>query len=140
MAAVPVTIQAMIYPRDKSGDPYPATIVGFASITGLTIGGGPILPPDQVPPIDPPLVIWGGPIDPYPDIGGPGPQPPAGAHPEHPIVLPPDQPPPVDPPTTPDHKVHEGWNFNDGSNPTYPNVGWYYVYIPGPTDAQPKKK
>ena len=123
MAAVPVTIQCMIYPRDKSGDPYPATIVGFASITGLTVGGGPILPPDEVPPgeVQPPLVIWGGPIDPYPDHGLPEPP------------TPPDQPPAT--PTPP----HEGWNFNNGSNPDYPNVGWYYVYVPSPTDPQPHK-
>ena len=48
MAEVPVTIQCMIYPRDKSGKPYPATVVGFASITGLQVGGGPILPPDPL--------------------------------------------------------------------------------------------
>jgi hypothetical protein len=58
-----------------------------------------VIPPDAIspgvpshpivlPPV-PPLGIWGGPIDPYPDIGGPGPQPPAGAHPSHPIVIPP---------------------------------------------------
>ena len=122
MAAVPVTIQCMVYPRDKSGAPYPATLVGFASITGLTIGGGPIIPHDEVPPVDPPLVIWGGPIDPYPDHGLPVPP------------TPPDQPPPSG------DKVHAGWNFNDGSNPSYPNVGWYYVYIPAPGSAQPKKK
>ena len=121
MSAVPVTIQAMIYPRDKSGDPYPATIVGFASITGLTVGGGPILPPDEVPPgeVQPPLVIWGGPIDPYPDIGGPGPQPPI-------------DPPPIDPPATPT-PPHEGWNWSAVKS------GWYYLYVPGPGDAGPKK-
>jgi hypothetical protein len=74
-------------------------------------------PPDEIPPegetkppynpggANPPH-IEGGPIDPYPDIGGPAPQP----HPEHPIVLPPGQPenpgePPVidtDPPVPQD--------------------------------------
>lgn len=127
MAEVPVTIQAMVYPRDKSGDPYPATIVGFAEITGLKPGGGPILPPDEVPPVEPPLGIW--------------PNPPEGQapHPEHPIVIPePPIPPDVTPPTT--DKVHEGWNFNDGSNPKYPNTGWYYVYVPAPGSPGPKRR
>ena len=89
MAAVPVTIQCMVYPRDKSGPPYPATLVGFASITGLQVGGGPILPPSEVPPVDPPLIIWGGPIDPYPS---------------HPIYYP-------DPPTKPEEPPPEGWRW-----------------------------
>jgi hypothetical protein len=59
-------MQVMIYPRDKSVKPYPATIVGAAWITGLSVGGGPmpggdahpehpiVLPPvDQPPPVDP---------------------------------------------------------------------------------------
>lgn len=124
MAGVPITFQGMMYPRDKSGDPYPFTALGIATITGLTIGGGPILPPDQVPPVDPPAEVW----------------PPDDAHPEHPIVFPPDLPPEQPPPegSTTD-QVHAGWNFNDGKNPQYPNVGWYYVYIPGPGDASPKR-
>lgn len=123
MAAVPVTIQAMIYPRDKSGEPYPATIVGFASITGLQVGGGPILPPDEVPidpPIEPPLTIW--------------PNPPEGVAPipEHPIVLPdPIQPP--DQPPSPPVPPHEGWNWSAAKS------GWYYLYVPGPEDPQPKR-
>ena len=121
MAAVPVTIQCMVYPRDKSGRPYPATLVGFASITGLTVGGGPVVPeaPPDIKP-EPPLVIWGGPIDPYPDIGGPGPQPP------WPIDPPPDEIPPPTPP-------HEGWNWSAV------NSGWYYLYVPGPGAAGPKR-
>lgn len=50
-----------------------------------------VIPPDAIspgvpthpivlPPV-PPLGIWGGPIDPYPDIGGPGPQPPGDRQP-----------------------------------------------------------
>ena len=120
MASVPVTIQCNVYPRDKSVPPYPATIVGFASITGLEVGGGPILPPDEVPPVDPPLIIWGGPIDPYPDHG---------------LPIPPL--PPVNPPSTTDTVKPNAWNWNDGKNPQYPNVGWYYVYVPAPTDPQP---
>jgi hypothetical protein len=35
MAQVPVSMQVVVYPRDKSVKPYPATICGFAWITGL---------------------------------------------------------------------------------------------------------
>jgi hypothetical protein len=65
MAQVPVSMQVVVYPRDKSVKPYPATICGYAWITGLSVGGGPspggdahpehpiVLPPvDQPPPVD----------------------------------------------------------------------------------------
>ena len=125
MADVPVTIRGMMYPRDKSVKPYPFTMLGSASITGLQVGGGPVEPPPDIHP-EPPLVIWGGPIDPYPDIGGPGPQP----HPEHPIVLP---PPPDKPPATVS-PPHEGWNWSAAKS------GWYYLYIPGTGTAEPKRR
>ena len=56
MAAVPTTFVCMVYPRDKSTDPYPATLVGFQFLTGLSVGGGPMPPgtPPELPPIDPP--------------------------------------------------------------------------------------
>ena len=135
MSEIPVIIVGTVFPRDKSVKPYPATIAGWAHIAGLEVGGGPmppgtgahpehpiVLPPDEVPPVDPPLVIWGGPIDPYPDHGLPIPP------------TPPDKPPATSGP------IHEGWNFNTGSNPAYPNSGWFYVYIPGAGTAGPNKK
>ena len=125
MAHVPVTINGVAFPKDKKNPPFPVTIVGYAWITGLSVGGGPIVPPDEVPPVEPPLVIWGGPFDP--------------PHVEHPIVLPDPPVPPENPPEGPPPKPHEGWNFNNGSNPEYPNVGWYYVYIPPPGTATPKR-
>jgi hypothetical protein len=126
MAGVPITFRGTMYPKDKSGDPYPFTALGVAEITGLHVGGGPILPPDEVPPVQPPLVIWGGPFDP--------------PHPEHPIVLPDPPVPPEQPPSgSTTDQVHPGWNFNDGKNPQYPNTGWYYVYIPGEGEASPKR-
>lgn len=129
MAAVPIAINGVFYPSNKMDKPIKGTFFGNAFIPGLGIGGGPIIPPDQLPPDinpEPPLVIWGGPIDPYPDIGLPGPQP----HPEHPIVIPPE-PPPIQPPATPT-LPHEGWNWSAAKS------GWYYLYIPGEGEAGPK--
>jgi len=114
MAAVPVTIVAMVYPRDKSTEPYPATIAGLAHITGLGVGGGPIENPPDIKP-EPPLVIWGG--------GGIGDWIDAGL-PEEP---PPDQPPAqVEPP-------HEGWNWSAAKS------GWYFLYVPREGEAGPKR-
>lgn len=116
MASVPVTIVAMVYPRNKTVEPYPATIQGFANITGLGVGGGPILPPDEVPPVDPPLVIWGGGNEPFPTP---------------PIFIPPDLPPDNPPPKP--VPPHEGWNWSAAKS------GWYFLYVPRPGTAEPKK-
>lgn len=121
MAGVPITFHGTMYPKNKTDKPYAFTAVGIADITGLEVGGGPILPPGtELPPEEqpkPPLVIWGGPFDP--------------PHPAHPIVLPdpitpPDQPP--SPPVPP----HEGWNWSQAKS------GWYYLYVPGEGEAGPK--
>ena len=120
MAAVPITFVGIMYPRNKTDAPYAFTAVGMANITGLGVGGGPILPPDEVPPVDPPLTIW--------------PNPPEGIapHPEHPIVIPDPPIPPVDPPSPP-QPPHPGWNWSAAKS------GWYYLYVPGPGEAGPKK-
>src|SRR6516165_8916547 len=104
MAEVPVTIVGTVAPMGKaSGDqPYPAVITGKLNITGLGVGGGPIMPPaggggeHPAHPIYLPPVISGPP--------GPWPSPPiylppdpgeGPVFPAHPIVLPPiDIPPP----------------------------------------------
>ena len=69
MAAVPVIINGVLYPKAKgaSGLPQavPAVFIGALSIEGLSVDGGPIIPPDG-PPIDPPIV------DPPPTDPGPG--------------------------------------------------------------------
>lgn len=116
MAAVPVTIQGICYPRDKSGDPFPVTIVGVEWNPALSVGGGPVYPPESKPP-NPPTEIW--------------PNPPEGTAPmpEHPIVIP---PPPDKPPTTPE-RPHEGWNWSAAKS------GWYYIYVPGEGQPSPKK-
>src|SRR6516162_10031229 len=85
MGAVPVTINGVMYPKGKSADdePVPCTIVGYAWVTGLGIGGGPVAP--GAPPGQPahPIVL---------------PPAPPGV-PTHPIGLP--DPPEVSPPDPP---------------------------------------
>lgn len=118
-----VVIHAMVFRRDKSEDPYPATIAGFMYDPDLSVGGGPILPPDEKPehPIPPDLGIW--------------PNPPEGTAPipEHPIVLPDPPVPPENPPTKPE-PPHQGWNWSAAKS------GWYFLYVPGAGDAQPKRR
>lgn len=124
MAAVPITFHGMMYPKDKSVKPYAFTALGTAEITGLTIGGGPIVPPDEIdeiPEPDPPLEIW--------------PNPPEGTapHPEHPIVLPDPILPPINPPN-PVPGPHPGWNWSALKS------GWYYLYVPSAGQPGPKRK
>lgn len=123
MSSVPITFVCMVYPRDKSVKPYPATLAGFAQITGLGVGGGPIEPPPDIVP-EPPLVIWG-PPDGRPTL------PIAGWDPDHGTW--PDVPPPIDPPANVE-KPHEGWNWSAAKS------GWYFLYVPREGEAQPKKK
>lgn len=126
MAAVPIAMQVMVYPRDKSHDPFPATIAGFVARSDVGVGGGPIIPPgEELPPIKPPEEVW----------------PPTDAHPEHPIVLPPDPPTqPPDPPTSTQPIKPNAWNWNDGTNPQYPTAGWFYVHVPAPGQPGPKRR
>ena len=125
MAEVPVTLIAVISPLGKaaSDQPYPALISGKMSITGLGIGGGPIVPPST--PVEPPLGIWG-PTDPRPTPPIYIPGPPAGGcdppHPAHPIVLPPVDVPPIDP-GGPDL----GWEVQAYWTPTN---GWGVAIVP----------
>lgn len=119
MSAVPITFHGMMYPKDKSVRPYAFTALGTAEITGLEIGGGPIVPPGEVPKPPGDWEIW--------------PNPPEGTapHPEHPIVIPPTLPP-TEPPN-PVPPPHEGWNWSAIKS------GWYYLYVPGKDEAGPKE-
>lgn len=130
MAVVPITINCIVYPKDKSGDPYPATIVGNAWLSGLE-AGQPLPPAGTEPPVEPgfpghPMFpIWGPPGMQLP--GGPG-YPPVAGQP-----LPTPEPPPEIPTTPSDPKpppANGGW----GWSPTY---GW--GYFPPPGSARPKR-
>ena len=83
----------------------------------------PLAAPSVPPGTDPPLGFWGGYRPPYTDIGGPGPQPPAGAHPSHPIWRP-------------------DLGFWGGSKPPYMDIGGPAPQPPplviwGPGDPRP---
>lgn len=129
MASVPVTIVGTL--TDKEGSQN-VTLVGMAQITGLEVGGGPIMPGS-------PPGIWGGgnvpmPTPPIANVpGAPGynppgidippgiwPNPPEGIapHPEHPIVIP---PPPGLGDGVPPVEVQVIWT---------PENGWQVVLAP----------
>jgi hypothetical protein len=118
MAAVPVTLNGVMMPKAKDADskPVPAVFIGYLSIQGLEVGGGPIIP-DNPPPTD-------------------------GEHPAHPIVLPdPPEIPPVDPPPTGANvavvlkpaPVTGGW----GCAMTSGTLKWYFS--PADSGAGPKR-
>lgn len=77
MAAVPVIISGVLMPTGKSATdkPIPATFIGYATIAGLEVGGGPVIPeqPPEIivdpPPVQPPpsLAVV---IKPAPVTGG----------------------------------------------------------------------
>jgi len=56
MSAVPVIFNGVMYPKEKGGQVVPAVFIGYLSIQGLSVGGGPIIPDNGgTPPIDPPI-------------------------------------------------------------------------------------
>jgi hypothetical protein len=61
MAAVPVIINGVMYPKAKgSGNlpqAIPAVFCGYLSLEGLEVGGGPVIPPDAPVPPDPPIDV-----------------------------------------------------------------------------------
>ena len=127
MASVPVTIDGVAYDL-WNRTTQRIILIGHASLTGLGVGGGPILPdtpPPSGPPGTPEHPIWGPPGITLPP--GPGFPPVAG----HPLPIPPvDTIPP--PP--------------EGEKPPPADGGWGYwgdpvnswVYKPGPGQKAPK--
>jgi hypothetical protein len=76
MAAYPLEISGVLYDK-KNKTSQNVTLVGMASIPGLTIGGGPMPGGEPLPPLD--LGIW---------------EDPGGYNPDHPgEPVPPDVPP-----------------------------------------------
>lgn len=106
MAVVDVTISGTLFDK-LNRTTQQVVLIGEASLTGVGVGGGPIIPePPQRPPGYPAHPIY------LP-----------GAHPEHPIVIP---PPPTDPPQPPTEGKPPppggGWGW-------HPEYGW--GYFPG---------
>lgn len=113
MSAVEVTITGLLYDR-ANRTTQNVVLIGEATLTGLGVGGGPIIPPGGG---GSPPGIWG-PTDPRPT-------PPIYIPPTIPTEPPPDggdKPPPDD---------HGGWGFvSEWSR---------WGYFPGPDAAQPKR-
>jgi hypothetical protein len=153
MAAVPVTITGM-YTKDD-GSSGNITIVGLASITGLGVGGGPIIPP--TPPNGQPPNFPNVPPHPAFPIAGPGPFPPGEGYP--PVVgggpiYPPNVPPSLQPPTPPNPgdpttivpppAGSGGWPVQPIAIPpyiivNYPGLGPVYVAQPVTGGAPPSQ-
>lgn len=113
MAAIEITISGVCYDK-LARTTRPIVIIGEASLTGLGVGGGPIIPPSD-PGAHPEHPIFYPPRPEHPIFYPP--------HPEHPIVLPPDKPtdPPTEPPTNPADPAWS-WCWN-------PNTGWIPAYV-----------
>jgi len=116
MSAVPVIINGVMMPKARGAQdkPVPAVFIGYASIAGLQVGGGPIIGDPDAP------------------------------HPEHPIVLPDPPPEvPVDPPPTQPSPgiavvikpapVTGGWGLAAKDD----QLQWFFT--PGATGAGPKR-
>ena len=132
MASVPVQIDGVLWDQaNKKG--HKVTLLGQASIYGLGIGGGPILPPDGGG--GEPPTIGGGPIFP-PEISGP-----PGPWPTPPIVIPlPPNTPNVPPPGSPPVSIEGTHPVNPMTPPAavvmeYPGIG--KVVVPQPTQSVP---
>lgn len=123
MSAVPIQISGVLY--DKTARTQQSVyLVGSASIVGLSVGGGPIVPPEEaVPP------------------GAPGvPTHPIAPTPGHPIVIPPDPPPIEGQPPTPGVPTFPIWGPPGMELPPtdgYPPVAGHPLPIPPEQPAKP---
>lgn len=128
MAAVEVTISGVLYDKQWR-TARPVVLIGEAMLSGLGVGGGPVIPPEGGGPPG----IWG-PTDPRPGWGLPGEPPgiwgPTDPRPGGGPIIPPE---PTEPPP-------------DGADKPPPeDGGWGFVaewskwgYFPAPDEAQPK--
>lgn len=127
MAAVEVTISGVLYDKINRTT-QPVVLIGEATLTGLGVGGGPVIPPeggggDKPPtsPGHPAFPIWGGPGAGFPDK--PGYPPVVGGGP----IVPPDKPP-VIPPDQPPVQWKAVW---------HPTEGWIVVGVINPDIPHP---
>lgn len=154
MASIEITVSGVLYDK-LARTTRPVVLIGEASLTGVGVGGGPIVPPDgggSQPP-----GIWPGPGDPdFPGGGGSGKPPgiwgPTDPRPNPPIYLPPQvppgmQPPEVPPPGSPTTPVpppagSAGWPVQPIAVPSYV-IMWYPgvgpVVVTPPAGATPQK-
>lgn len=151
MATVEVMISGVLYDK-YARTSRPVLLVGEASIAGLGVGGGPIIPPDSgIQPPDQggqpgfPIFLPPG------SVGGPGWQPPSsGGYPPSvmpPVFYPPNVPPGIQPdpppaPGSPTTTVPGTWPVNPVTPPAYmivnyPGVGPVYVAPPASTATRP---
>lgn len=128
MAAVEVTLSGVLYDK-LSRTVRPVVFIGEASLTGLEVGGGPIMPPPFDPNAPRPSHPIAKPGDPW---WG------SDLRPSHPIALPGDPwwpKPPIDPPDPPTAVKPPpddgGWGY-------FPEYGW--GYFPEAGTPGPKKK
>ena len=153
MAAVEVTLSGVWYDK-VNRTMSPGVFIGEASLTGLGVGGGPIIPPPRPP--DSGLVPGWPEIPPYPGQLPPGTVPPhiwgpTDPRPTPPIYIPPMVPPSLQPPeppapgspTTPvpPPAGSAGWPVQPITPPAYivvqyPGVG--PVWVAAPLTATPK--
>lgn len=122
MAAVEITISGVMYDK-VNRTVQNVVLIGEASLTGIGVGGGPIIPPGGG--------IGGSPGVPTHPIMLPGMPGWGDPHPAHPIVIP---EPPTEPPNGGDAAkpppADGGWGY-------FPEYGW--GYFPKPGEAGPKK-
>jgi len=123
MAAIPMTFNGVLY--DLYGRTTQRVVfIGEASYTDLTIGGGPIIPPQQPqPPGQPIHPIWG-----PPGFAPPGPGMPPGIW-TGPVL--PEQPPPgivVPPPGSPPVIISPP----SGGQPVHPIAAPDYIIVDYP--------
>jgi hypothetical protein len=137
MPAVEVTITGMLYDK-LARTSQNVVLIGEATLTGLGVGGGPIVPPPVTPPTEPPLSIWG-PGDPRPTLPISGWDPGSGNFPTPPItpvppdvtIPPPGSPPSVLPGSTPTHPITPP----PAIVVNYPGIGKVLVPMPLPPPA-----
>jgi hypothetical protein len=132
MAAVNVTLDGMLYDLlNKSSQR--VVFIGDASLTGLSVGGGPVypsLPPVMPgPPGFPTFPIWGPPGIELPPRPG---YPPVAGHPLPPVPdLPPGFPNPPPEGSKPPPQSGWGWAYD-------PNTGWYLCWVPPQGGGKPQ--